>query len=320
MTSIRPVLALIAAFGLTGCAEPEVDYYQGYVEVEYLHLALPQSGRIEQLTVQRGDRVEADSLLLALEATREQAALAETSSRLLQTQAQWQDLGTGLRAEERAVIQAQLAQARSAAELSAREAERRRTLVHRKLLAAEEADAAQTLAQRDAQRVNELRAQLKVAALPARQAQIDAAQAAVLSAEAAQQQAQWTLDQRRLDSPAAGWLHEVYFHRGEWAPGGAPLLAIAPEDRFEVRFFVPTAIAGRLVAGQTVQITGPGLPRPLEAQVTAVADQAEYAPPLIFSRDRNEKLLFQIRARIDNRVDGERLRLNPGLPVEVRLP
>jgi len=310
----------LAAVTLSACTEPPVDYFQGYIEVEYLHLASAQSGTVENLATDRGFEVTPGQRLLNLESVREQAAVAEAQSRLQQAQAQWQDLGTGQRPEERAVIRAQLAQATTAADLSEREAQRRRQLVERKLLAIEQADEADSLAQRDQQRVRELRAQLTVSALPARQAQIEAAQAQVLSAQAALDQARWALQQRQLSSPTSGWVNEVYYRPGEWAVGGTPLLAITPSDRFEARFFVPTATAMQLKPGDQVRVGGPGLQQPLMATISYVADQAEYAPPLIFSQDRSEKLLFQLRARIDNRVGGELLRLSPGLPIEVRLP
>ena len=318
--SARLAASLLLVGLLGGCAEPAVDYFQGYVDVEYLHLGLPQPGKLVQLKVERGDPVAVDQLLLALESEREQAALSEAQSRVLQALAQEGDLGTGKRPDERAVIRAQLAQAQTAAALSEKEAERRRSLVQRKLLAAELADEAETLMQRDRQRVNELRAQLRVADLPAREGQLDAARAQVSTADAVLAQAQWNLDQRRLSSPVSGWVHEVYFRPGEWAGAGVPLLAIAPEDRFEVRFFVPTEDAASLKVGDPVRISSPGLAKAMDARITHVADQAEYAPPLIFSRDRNEKLLFQVRALIDNQGPDGRLRLNPGLPVEVRRP
>lgn len=314
------VFALTAASLLSACREPPADYFQGYIDVEYLHLAAAQSGRVDSLNSDRGLAVEQGQHLLELESEREQAAVAEAQSRLQQAQAQWQDLGTGQRPEERAVIRAQLAQAQTAAALSEKEAQRRRSLVQRKLLAIEQADEAESVAKRDRQHVVELRAQLRVSGLPARQALIASAQAQVLSAQAALDQANWALAQRRISSPVSGWVHEVYYRQGEWATSGTPLLAITPTDRFEARFFVPTATAMQLQAGDRVRVGGPGLERSLAATISFVADQAEYAPPLIFSEDRSEKLLFQVRARIDNEVDGARLRLNPGLPVEVRLP
>jgi HlyD family secretion protein len=309
-------LAMVAA-ALLACAESEVDYYQGYLEVDALELAPAAAGRLERLTVARGDAVRAEQLLASLDGERERAALAEAQGRVQAALARIDDLSSGKRAPERRVVEAQLAQARSGAEQSRREAQRRADLVKRGLLAVEQADAAQSQARADAQRVQELQAQLAVADLPGRQAQIAALQAEHAAALALAEQAAWTLAQRELSSPVDGWVRETWYRPGEWIAAGRPVLSLLPAGEMEVRFFVPTAVAGQLAPGRRVEVSGTALTTPLKGTISHIADQPEYAPPLIFSRDRDDQLLFQVRASL--LIDAS-ARLNPGLPVEVRLP
>lgn len=309
--------ALVLGLLLGACSEQQADYYQGYIEIDPVEVAASQPGRIEHLLVRRGDSVQVGQLLLQQEAVREQAALAEAQARLSAAQARLADLHSGRRPPERRVIEAQLAQARTAAEQSARESTRRQELVGQGLLPREQADAAQARARADRQRVLELQAQLQVADLPGREDQLAALAAEVRSAEAAVAQADWQLAQRQLRSPVDGWVREHWFETGEFLPAVQPALSLLPAGRFEVRFFVPTAVAGRLQPGQSVQAGGAALSEPLQATISHIADRPEYAPPLIFSRDRNEQLLFQVRASIATAPDQ---RLSPGLPVEIRLP
>src|SRR5690606_32735772 len=99
------------------------------------------------------------------------------------------------------------------------------------------------------------------------------------------------------------------YQPGEWVSAGRPLLTLLPAGTMEVRFFVPTALAGQLEPGRPVVVSGTGLVTPLDGTINYIADQPEYAPPLIFSRDRDDKLLFQVRASLQIHAS---IRLNPG--------
>ncbi len=51
-------------------------------------------------------------------------------------------------------------------------------------------------------------------------------------------------------------------------------------------------------------------------KISYISPQAEYTPPVIYSKERREKLLFLVEAHFD---DQTKLNLNPGQPVSLRL-
>jgi len=65
--------------------------------------------------------------------------------------------------------------------------------------------------------------------------------------------------------------------------------------------------------GQTVAISCDGCAANLTAKITFIAQQEEFTPPVIFSVDSRQKLVFKLEARAPGG-----LMLNPGEPVEVR--
>ena len=67
--------------------------------------------------------------------------------------------------------------------------------------------------------------------------------------------------------------------------------------------------------GREVEIRCDGCSGPFAARVSFVSSQAEYAPPVLYSRESRAKLLFLVEARLAS-ADGARLR--PGQPVDVR--
>jgi len=53
--------------------------------------------------------------------------------------------------------------------------------------------------------------------------------------------------------------------------------------------------------------------KPLKAKISFIAAREEFTPPVIFSVENREKLVFKLEARAEGG-----LALNPGQPVEVR--
>jgi HlyD family secretion protein len=143
--------------------------------------------------------------------------------------------------------------------------------------------------------------------------EIRAADAEAAAARAALTQADWRLRQRAVVAPAAATVVDTLFVQGEWVPAGAPVVSMLPPGNVKVRFFVPETKVMAVKVGQPVSVTCDGCAAPMEAKVTYVASQAEYTPPVIYSRDNRAKLVFLVEAR----ASGAQLR--PGQPVDVVL-
>ncbi len=60
LRSFRPLaFAAAAALVVTGCSRKQADTYQGYIEGRFVYVASPQSGRLDRLSVTRGETIEA---------------------------------------------------------------------------------------------------------------------------------------------------------------------------------------------------------------------------------------------------------------------
>jgi len=58
-----------------------------------------------------------------------------------------------------------------------------------------------------------------------------------------------------------------------------------------------------------------GVAKPFIGKVSFISPQAEYTPPVIFSRESRSKLVFMVEAVFDNETAAN---LHPGQPVDVR--
>jgi HlyD family secretion protein len=143
---------------------------------------------------------------------------------------------------------------------------------------------------------------------------LDDAEMTLRTAQARLNSADTRLGRRRVFSPVAGTVQQVYFRQGEMVAAQRPVLAILPPANVKVRFFVSEAKLPQIAFGQRVKIRCDGCGEDLDARVSFISRSAEYTPPVIYSLDERAKLVFMIEARPDH---GENFRV--GQPVSVAL-
>jgi HlyD family secretion protein len=312
MPAIGLVLVLLA-----GCQQGPPAGYPGYVEAEYVRVGAPLAGTLARLAVQRGDTVAIDAPLFTLESASERAARAEAESRVAAAQSALANLEKARRPPEIAAARAQLAQAEASLRQSEADLARTRKLVADHFLPPQKLDEARAGRDRDRARVGELTAQVQLTQLPARADEIAGARAELKAAGDALAQAQWRVDQKAQAAPAAGLVVDTLFRPGEWVAAGAPVVSLLPPGHLKVRFYVPEASVASLRLGAPVTIRCDGCAAPIGARIAFIAPQAEYTPPVIYSRENRAKLVFLVEARPDDPAPGGNLKA--GLPVEVAL-
>lgn len=142
----------------------------------------------------------------------------------------------------------------------------------------------------------------------------DDSEAALRTADARLNSARIRLERRRVASPVAGTVQEIYFRAGEMVSSGRPIVSILPPGNTRVRFFVPQAMIPRLAIGQRVHVRCDGCAGDLFASVSFISAQAEFTPPIIYSQEERARLVFRIEARPERPES-----LRAGQPVTIHL-
>lgn len=304
-------LALLVA---AGCLRSPSNRYQGYVEGEFVYVASPLAGELVTLSVKRGEQVKPGDLLFALECGSETAERDGAEKRLAQARASLEDAKKGKRPSEIESLEAQLGQAKAALVLSEQELQRQEKLMQSNATAATDRDHAKSARDQDADHVAELEADLKTAKLGSREDQIAAADAEVKSREAALAKAEWDLAQKRQTATQAGLVYDTLYREGEWVAAGRPVVALLPPPNLKVRAFVPQAVVATLHPGDRAVVHVDGGAGPFPGRISFISPQVEYTPPVIFSQESRDKLVFMVELRFD---DATATKLNPGQPVDV---
>jgi len=313
---VRYGLALAIALALSACSKP-VPPLQGYVEGEYVRVAAPFAGTLVTLAAERGRQVEVGAPLFVLESESEDAAKREAEQNLRKAEAQAEDLRKGPRQTELATSKAQLLQAETTASFSEKEWRRQLDLVSKGFVSQSAADSAKTTRDRDHDKVVELRNALATLESGSRPDEIRAAEAQAAAAKQSLAQADWKLRQKSVASDVSGVVVDTLFVRGEWVPAGAPVVSLLPPGNVKARFFVPESKLGSVKVGQGVKLACDACGAPIDAKITFIAPQAEYTPPVIYSKDNRAKLVFLVEARPS---PADAAKLHPGQPVDVTLP
>ncbi|HYD88572.1 MAG TPA: efflux RND transporter periplasmic adaptor subunit [Vitreimonas sp.] len=267
---------LSLALLLAACGDGARDALQGYGEADYIYLASQETGVIREVLVREGEHVAAGARVFTLEPERLQynAATAGAQS--------------------------------DAAAAAVRTAQ---------------ADA--VLAERNYARGLELfeRGFYPRARLDADRAARDAANARLAQArrEAGAASAATGLAQERLAdtsgaAPVAGVIDQIYHRPGEVVPAGQPIAALLAPSNMKVRFFAPQDMLPQLPVGARVSVSCDGCEQPIPATVSFVAAEPQFTPPVIYSLDQREKLVFLVEARLDAPS-----RIRPGMPVDIRI-
>jgi len=129
------------------------------------------------------------------------------------------------------------------------------------------------------------------------QATLDAAVAALRVAEAPVNTTQTRLARRGGYAPVIGTVQQIYFREGETVPAQRPVLSIMPPGNMKIRFYVPEPELPKLAIGDEVRVTCDNCAADLTAKIYFISTTAEYTPPVIYSLDERNKLVYLIQAR-----------------------
>lgn len=310
MKRLRPVLILIVlvAAALIAwrwlSASPKRDYLSGYIVGDDLNLAAPVSGTIQSVSVVDGQRVAPGQQLFSIAPATLEAQGEQAAANVSANQTQISSAEANLRQ-----AQAEVTANRATLERARSDLARLEGVKHDDPAAVAGKDLDQARAALREANANVMAAQKSA---DARRADIARAEAQTRQAAGGARSVQIQVAQLSPTTPAAGRVQQVYYQVGEWVPANQPVVSVIPDGKVKVRFFVPETKASRYRPGQTVHFSCDGCASGLTARVGYVSPNAEFTPPIIFSRESRDRLVFMVEAYPTNPD-----KLNPGLPVEV---
>jgi multidrug resistance efflux pump len=146
------------------------------------------------------------------------------------------------------------------------------------------------------------------------QASIDQANAVVLEAEAQLALLDLQMDKLTLTAPVDGVVLTRSVQPGEVIQAGMTAMTIAKLDTLKVTVYISEDRYGEVRLGDTATLNVDSFPgETFTAAVTRIADQAEYTPRNVQTKEERQTTVYAVELLVEN-PDGK---LKPGMPVDV---
>lgn len=326
-----PALLAAAVGGACREAEPVTSLrVSGYVEATEVRVSAEVGGRIIDLPVSEGDRVEAGATIARLDTADTDLAIQRARAERQGADAQLRLLLAGARVEDIRIADAQAAAAdadtaaaRRDLAAAEKDLERFEALMAANSGVEKQRDDAATRRDVGVQRVraalergraaSETLARLKAGA---RREEIDAARARVAAADAQIAILTKSLADATILAPAAGTITQRLVDRGELVAPRTPVAVISALDTVWANIYIDEPYVPRVKLGQTVTLFtdagGPGI----EARITFISPKAEFTPRNVQTAEERSKLVYRLKATLANPSG----LLKQGMPVEAEVP
>ncbi|MCR9192956.1 MAG: HlyD family efflux transporter periplasmic adaptor subunit [Gammaproteobacteria bacterium] len=296
---IKRWLLIIIGFSLALVAcHPNKKHYQGYVEAGTIYLAEPFSGTLKKKHIDRGQQVKKGQLLFELDPNPQAFNLSHADAEMDEATQVLMDLNKSRRAPEIDAIQAQIAQVDAQIKLAKLRLSRNKTLFKKRVVAEDALDnAKEHLIERQGVKA-QYEANLALAKLGGRLNMIAAQRAKAKASKIDTLQAKWSLEQKKIYAPVDGVIFDTYYREGEFVAAAKPVASmLARVDTF-IEFFVPLRRLHEVEMGQNITYVSASSSQSFPAKIAYISPKAEYVPPLIYSRDNTDKLVFRIKASV----------------------
>lgn len=329
---VRLVAVASVAAGLAACGNGEAVAGRratGYVEATEVRVAARVPGRIVEVQVTEGQRMELGALVATLSTAELDLAVRRAAAERAQADAQLRLLQRGARPEDIQQAEAQVAAA--ASDQRAAEAERtaaiadesrfqqlvdrragsekqRDDAVARRNLADARVGAATDRVAAANATLARLRAGSRAEELDSARARLDAVDAQIASLDHDRNEA-------RVTAPVAGVVTARLVEPGELVAAGAPLAVIVDLDHAWVNAYVEEPIVPSLRIGEPAEVVTDAGDR-IAGTVAFIAPRAEFTPRNVQTAAERSRLVYRVRIGLDNRAGV----LKPGMSVEVRWP
>jgi HlyD family secretion protein len=264
------------SIGLCGCSPDSSNEAQGYIEGRYTYMATPVSGVLKEWAVMRGTRVKQGQLLFVLEEQPESDLYDAALQNLKQSTA------------SRDAIAANLTYAKIMYE-------RYKILVPKNAIQQSMLDSAKST---------------YVATI----AQLAQANANIAYNSATLAQASWTLNQKKVYAPVDAIVFDTYYRLGEYTIANQSVLSLLAPADIKAIFYISEADLGSIQLGDKVSVQCDSCEKLYFGRISFISPSAEYTPPVIFSTETNEKLIYRIEAEFK---PTDAYHLHPGQPVTV---
>lgn len=292
----------------------------GNVDIRQISLAFEQSGRIEKLLVQEGDKVKAGQVLAALNTNALQIQAKQAQAQLKAQQEAIVKQEVGARPEEISQAKAQLAFAQAELDKTNKNLQRLQILVSStdgRAISQQELDYAKSNKDSAEAAVREKQANLELIIKGARQEDREATKAQYEVTKANLDLINYNLTQAELKSPVNAVVRARLQEVGDMTTAQKAVYTLALTDPKWIRVYVNEQDLSSIKMGGTAQVIRDSDPnQPINGKIGYISSVAEFTPKTVQTEEIRTTLVYEVRVYVNDPND----QLKMGQPVTVNVP
>jgi HlyD family secretion protein len=290
---------------------------QGEVEATQFKVSSKLAGRVQEIAVKKGQKVNKGDLVFTIDSPEVNAKMDEAVAARSAASAQNRKAINGAQEEDIAAAYSLFVKAEAAAQFAEKSFERIQNLFEAGVVPAQQRDEVETKMKAARETANAAKAQWQKAEKGARVEDKDAAFALVQRADAAIKQVQAYLDETTIYSGAGGEVSGINVEAGELVNTGFPVVTLINLDDVWVTLFVREDLLNDFKMGSVFKAKIPGLDnQEFDFQVSYVSPAGEFARWNATKTSGEFDLKsFEIEARPVSKIEG----LRPGMSVIITL-
>lgn len=311
--SNRILLLGVLVSGLGSCHSARgqtPEGYQGVVELDERVLGFEVAGRVDRVSVKRGDTLKASDEIARVDDSIESTARDARKAEAAAAESQVELLEAGARPEEIRALQARVRSIRTTEALIAKNLAREKELLARGVSPQAAVDELETKLGATIADRQSVEQQLKALQRGARKQEIAGAKSRAEAAEKGLVLQSERLERHVLSAPIEAVVLDVHVERGEVVAPGAPVVTLGDTKHPFADVFVPIGKLEGIRVGSSANLRVDSTKESFRAEVEHVSRRTEFTPRYLFSEQERPNLVVRVRLRIDDPEE----KLHAGLP------
>jgi len=300
------VVLAIAALATIGflSLKPEPDTVQGQADATEIRVSGKLPGRVVALYVKEGDMVHKGDTLVHIHSSVMDAKLDQARAMENAAAATNRKVDAGARSQIIASAYDLYRQATAAREIAQKTAQRMENLYAKGVVSAQKRDEAKAAFDASVAGEHAAKSQWELAKSGAQSEDKDAARAMVNVAKGGVAEADALLEDSYLLAPCDGIVAVIYPHESELVMTGAPIMSIRQDNTFAI-FNVRENLLKDLPLGAKIKVGIPALDKEATFTVFFVKSMGSYANwQATKATGSYDARTFEIKARPDQHIDG----------------
>lgn len=256
---------------------PQANVLQGQLVAQNYRVSSKLVGRVDSLTLRKGDRVQKGQFIYSLSVPEVQAKYSQAAAMLSAAKAKDQEANAGARPQEVEALKSIWEKSVAGLNYAESTFDRVNSLYNEGVVAAQKYDEA--LASLKASQATELaaKAQYEMAKAGARIEDKEAARALVAQAEGGLQEVKSYLNDAIQYSPVDGEVSSVIAEKGELVSAGFPVVTMVDLNDSWFAFNIKETMLPDFKIGSKYDIFVPAINETIPCKVTYIAVEGEYA-------------------------------------------